>query len=276
MYHYYYYNLVLLATTAISVTTNPVELWSAPTSLYRVEKNYFDQNFQPFYRIEQLIIRPVNQTCFLHMNIDPLSGSGCFGAALEKDFLLKVFDLQNELLEVQAYSEILNENVTLKDVCFKPLAPDNLECAVTSPVEYFQNNLTLFNLIREDEFEYPVGDYLEHLLFCADSPMSPSGSPLDQSAGCLGTSGMPILPTVALASFDGKNYNLSKAVVMTFMVENDADPKSARVKRAEAWEAAYLNHVKEWAKVNEKNILIYSMFHHPFSKGKILLIGDGR
>lgn len=38
------------------ITTNTVELWSAPTSRARIEKNYFDEHFGPFYRTEQLII----------------------------------------------------------------------------------------------------------------------------------------------------------------------------------------------------------------------------
>lgn len=42
----------------LKVTTNPVELWAAPNSKSRIEKDYFDKNFEPFYRTEMLIIRP--------------------------------------------------------------------------------------------------------------------------------------------------------------------------------------------------------------------------
>lgn len=38
-----------------TITTNPVELWSAPDSRARLEKNYFDENFNPFYRTEMMI-----------------------------------------------------------------------------------------------------------------------------------------------------------------------------------------------------------------------------
>ena len=40
-----------------SVTTDPVKLWSSPESQARLEKNYFDEHFGPFYRTEQIIIR---------------------------------------------------------------------------------------------------------------------------------------------------------------------------------------------------------------------------
>ena len=41
----------------IQVTTDPVDLWSAPDSQARREKDYFDTHFGPFFRTEQLIIR---------------------------------------------------------------------------------------------------------------------------------------------------------------------------------------------------------------------------
>ena len=44
----------------LEVTTDPIELWAAPDSRARVEKDYFDKNLGPFYRTEQLIITPTN------------------------------------------------------------------------------------------------------------------------------------------------------------------------------------------------------------------------
>jgi len=41
----------------INVTTDPVELWASPDSRSRVEREYFDSHFEPFYRTEQVIIR---------------------------------------------------------------------------------------------------------------------------------------------------------------------------------------------------------------------------
>ena len=43
-----------------SVTTDPVELWSAPDSMARKQKELFDKKFKPFYRTEQLIISSRN------------------------------------------------------------------------------------------------------------------------------------------------------------------------------------------------------------------------
>lgn len=43
----------------LSITSNPIEIWAAPTSRARIEKNYFDSHFQPFYRTEQVYIKSV-------------------------------------------------------------------------------------------------------------------------------------------------------------------------------------------------------------------------
>lgn len=57
-----FFSLVFIATCSsglvfVQVTTNPVDLWSAPNSQARLEKEYFDTHFGPFFRVEQLIIQ---------------------------------------------------------------------------------------------------------------------------------------------------------------------------------------------------------------------------
>lgn len=45
--------------TYLSITSDPIEIWAAPTSRARLEKDYFDSHFQPFYRTEQVYIKSV-------------------------------------------------------------------------------------------------------------------------------------------------------------------------------------------------------------------------
>ena len=51
-----------LATGMINmvIITDPNELWAAPTSRSRIEKDFFDSTFRPFYRTEMLIIKAKN------------------------------------------------------------------------------------------------------------------------------------------------------------------------------------------------------------------------
>ena len=74
----------------LQVTTDPIELWASPTSRSRVEKDFFDSNFRPFYRTSQVIIHAVpneeeditrfNFTDHLRQNME-------FGPIFKKKFL---------------------------------------------------------------------------------------------------------------------------------------------------------------------------------------------
>jgi hypothetical protein len=44
---------------SLQVTTDPVEIWASPQSRSRIEKEYFDSRFEPFYRTEQVFVKAV-------------------------------------------------------------------------------------------------------------------------------------------------------------------------------------------------------------------------
>ena len=52
--------------------------------------------------------------------------------------------------------------VTLEDICYKPLAPDNTNCTINSILNYFQNNLT--NLDHTEQFNLVNNSY--HIYYC--------------------------------------------------------------------------------------------------------------
>lgn len=78
----------------LNITTNPVELWASPNSRSRVEREFFDKNFEPFYRIEQIIIRAVDLPNVFH---NTSNGVLEFGPVFNKDFLLQLLDLQQQI-----------------------------------------------------------------------------------------------------------------------------------------------------------------------------------
>lgn len=77
----------------LKITTDPVELWAAPNSRSRLEREFFDSNFEPFYRIEQVIIKS-NAPSFIYNTSD---GPIPFGPAFDKEFLRQVLWLQNNI-----------------------------------------------------------------------------------------------------------------------------------------------------------------------------------
>ncbi|QQP55527.1 Uncharacterized protein FKW44_008743, partial [Caligus rogercresseyi] len=44
----------------LNVTTDPIELWASPYSRSRLERDYFDKTFRPFYRTTQVIVKAKN------------------------------------------------------------------------------------------------------------------------------------------------------------------------------------------------------------------------
>ena len=56
--------------------------------------------------------------------------------------------------------------VKLGDICFKPLAPDNDNCAIMSPLQYFQNDEK--KLDYEDNSKEPCqsSNYLDQFKAC--------------------------------------------------------------------------------------------------------------
>ena len=97
-----FWYLVLIVTIVIAgvlsfglffftVTTDPVKLWSAPTSRARLEKNYYDENFRPFYRTEQIIVKA--KPFVRGFNITPVGTKGLtwtFGPVFDQDLLKEV------------------------------------------------------------------------------------------------------------------------------------------------------------------------------------------
>ena len=74
-----------------TITTDPVKLWSAPDSRARQEKNYFDANFNPFYRTEMIIFTAKEQIYTTFKPAGTLdTGTWTVGPVLTNDVLLEV------------------------------------------------------------------------------------------------------------------------------------------------------------------------------------------
>ncbi|XP_054158157.1 NPC intracellular cholesterol transporter 1-like [Oppia nitens] len=224
--------------THFSAMTDPVNLWSAPDSRARLEKNFYDQNFNPFYRIQQLIIYPKNDTPIIH--IDPYNTSiiHTFGPAFDKEFLLQVLDLQKNITNIKVSLDGMD--VHLEDLCFAPMK--NNKCAVQTPLGYFQSNASQLNKTLNNN------NYLDHFIYCLDNPYSQNDDKFNIS--CAGSYGGPMLPNVVFGDFDRNNYIGAKSVVITIMLNNNVN-KSDNL-RALLWEQKYLNLMKKYKNSNLK------------------------
>ncbi|BFZ57662.1 niemann-Pick type C-related protein 1 [Savitreella phatthalungensis] len=97
------------------IETDPVKLWVAPSSAAAGEKIFFDENFGPFYRAEQI---------FLSNATDASSSVVTF------DNLRWWFNLEEQIRSIRTDS-----GVSIEDVCFKPTDEG---CVVQSVTGYWQ------------------------------------------------------------------------------------------------------------------------------------------
>ncbi|XP_055272832.1 NPC intracellular cholesterol transporter 1 [Moschus berezovskii] len=228
----------------IQVTTDPVDLWSAPGSQARREKEYFDTHFGPFFRTEQLIIRAPYTPPHTYEPY-PSGADVPFGSPLAVDILHQVLDLQTAIESITASYN--NETVTLRDICVAPLSPYNQNCTILSVLNYFQNSHSVLDHQVGDDF-FVYADYHTHFLYCVRAPASLNDTSLLHDP-CLGTFGGPVFPWLVLGGYDDQNYNNATALVITFPVNNYYND-TEKLQRAQAWEREFINFVKNYENPN--------------------------
>eukprot|EP00794_Sanderia_malayensis_P012125 gene12125-13377_t len=231
------------------VITNPVDLWSAPKSEARIERDYFDKTFGPFYRTEQVIItaEPHNETYLLYPKDEPIH----FDGILHKDMLHKVLDLQLAIMNIQGRltENGQNRTVGLSDICFKPMSPENDDCTILSILQYWQNNHTKIDECKTDvktvcgDGGFNASDWHDHFMHCTASPTSINDGNFLYMP-CMGQFGGPVNPDTALGGFEPGKYRSAKSIILTFVVKNHDD--EAKNKDAEAWEKAFIEFMKDF------------------------------
>ncbi|XP_066601726.1 NPC intracellular cholesterol transporter 1 isoform X2 [Prorops nasuta] len=225
------------------VTTDPVELWASPTSRSRIERQYFDEHFEPFYRTEQIIITSVGLSPIVHKTSD---GSITFGPIFNDTFLKAVLQLQEGIKGI-----VTKSNYTLADICFAPLTGPFMgkmttdKCAIQSIWGYYQDSLEVFEESSEEE-NYTV-NYMDHFKACSQNAYNPS---------CLATYGGPVDPAIAVGGFlspgqtlNEASYEKATAIILTILVNNYYN--KTKLLPAMEWEESYVNFMKNWT-ANEK------------------------
>ncbi|XP_075679215.1 NPC intracellular cholesterol transporter 1-like [Dermatophagoides pteronyssinus] len=207
---------IILATglTKFVAITNPIELWSTQSSRARIEKKFFDENFDPFFRVENIVLTPRNLKTFQKNDIE-------FGPVYNQTFLLRFFDLQQQIMNITIEGDNGIE-LRVEDICYSPM--ENNVCMVQSALGWFQN--------QRQELENEA-TYLEKLKKCVSNPLY-----LSSDISCLAPYGGPIFPHIALADYDGHDYYKAKALVFTLTLNNAIDDKNNV--NALKWEKKFL------------------------------------
>lgn len=187
------------------IETDPVRLWVAPSSAAAKEKEFFDENFGPFYRAEQAFV--VNDT----------HSSGP-GPVLSYDTLMWWFDVESRV-QHRLSSE---ERVTLSDVCFNPTGE---ACVVQSLTGYFGGS---FSNVDSDTWQ-------SELKHCTESPASQE---------CLPDFQQPLSKDSILGGYKDGDVLSSEAMITTWVV-NNYQPGTDGKARAMDWEKSLQSVLKD-------------------------------
>lgn len=79
----------------IELTTDPVDLWSAPNSRARQEKDFHDKNFDPFFRTNQLILTVPGRTGEEYDSL--LFGKYNLSGIMSKELIIELLELQTRI-----------------------------------------------------------------------------------------------------------------------------------------------------------------------------------
>ena len=80
----------------------------------------------------------------------------------------QVLDLQTEIENLEVWYEGDNRSISLSDICFAPLAPENKNCTIESVLNYWQNSHENLDKVATDPVfhSFPVADFHDHLVAC--------------------------------------------------------------------------------------------------------------
>lgn len=223
----------------VELVSNPVLLWASPTSQSRMEKDYFDAHFGPFYRAEQIFIKAVNLSEISH---EMPQGTVTFGPVFDKDFLLEVRDLQMAIEDLGR-----EDGIPLESICFAPLQNDFTgpltvdKCTIQTIWGYFQNSLEKFN--KEGEKNGLKTNYLNVIYDCLQNSYDPS---------CLAPYGGPAENLLVVGGFlndANKTMVQSDALVLNFVVNNHVNSEDNKL--AMEWEQKLIDFLQDWEKTKK-------------------------
>ena len=209
-----------------AIETDPVRLWVAPDSESKLQKEYFDEHFGPFYRPEQIFVTSAPAAADSAM-----PANGTMPSSLPETIKSPVLSWKHLEYWAGIEDEIRNlsspSGYTLDNVCFKPASGPEGRCVFQSVTGWYGNNLHQYN---ESTWE-------DRLVGCAKSPVL-----------CLPDFMQPLTPQYVLGGVptapDGsKQYAQAESLVVTIVVNDSLDPDEQE--RAMEWERTLRTYLEE-------------------------------
>lgn len=220
------------------IETDPVRLWVAPNSESKLEKEFFDNHFGPFYRLQQVFVTVAPQDAAAS-ELDCSSGdctvmtSSTLPPVLTWEHLKWWFSVEEHIRALQSES-----GTTLSDICFTPTGPGGA-CVVQSITGWFGDD--------PDEYE---DTWTERIAQCSKSPTE-----------CLPEFMQPLPPQNVLGGLPegSDDWREARALAVTFLVNDSLDAEVQET--AMEWERvlrSYLLQLSETAPLTDGLDVIFS------------------
>ncbi len=204
--------LLNVGWSSFSVETDPVGLWVAPDSESKIQKDFFDQNFGPFYRPQQIFV-----TSTAAGERESIKKS-----VLSWEHLKFWFSVEADIRSLRSSPN----SYSLSDVCFKPAGPEGA-CVFQSITAWFDNDMD----------NTSPDSWAERIEYCANAPVD-----------CLPDFQQPLPPKYIFGGVPGDDFLSAEALVVNIVVSDSLDLEIRE--RAMEWERAlaeYLARLKERA-----------------------------
>lgn len=203
--------LLNLGWKKFDIETDPVRLWVAPDSESKLQKEFFDEHFGPFYRTQQIFVTNApNLYTENHSNASLISVNPGVLSYNHLDYWL---DVEKDIRALRSHPH----GYRLTDVCFKPAGPRGA-CVVQSIGAWFGNDFSDYNELT----------WADRVSQCAQSPVD-----------CLPEFQQPLGPQYVLGGIPEStqgtpSYLEAEALVITYVISDSLD--TTERSKAMEWE----------------------------------------
>ncbi|KAF8450766.1 multidrug efflux transporter AcrB transmembrane domain-containing protein [Boletus edulis BED1] len=210
--------LLNLGWKKFDIETDPVRLWVAPDSESKLQKEFFDEHFGPFYRVQQIFVTNApDLSAEIHSNASLTSVNL---GVLSYEHVEYWLDVEKDIRALRSHPH----GYSLADVCFKPAGPQGA-CVVQSIGAWYGNDFS----------DYDESTWADRLSQCAQSPVN-----------CLPDFQQPLGPQYVLGGVPESTHGAplyleAEALVVTYVVSDSLD--IAEQSKAMEWEEALKNYL---------------------------------
>ena len=132
--------IVCVGMKELTIDTDPDLIWVPPTSDTALQKRFFDAAFDPFFRINQVI---------LSLDESTATSAPSPAGVLTREYMQAALSLQLALV-----AGVASDGTTLNEVCYKPIPGQG--CLLETPMDYVFSDPVVLATLNDSDIQYAV------------------------------------------------------------------------------------------------------------------------